>query len=146
MDSTTTAAIARQAGFDIHALSFRYGQRHTVELDAARRVAAALQVSRHVILDFDLRAFGGSALTGDLEVPKDTPLDRIGGEGIPVTYVPRGTPSSCPLALGWAEVLGACDIFIGGTRSTTAGIRTPSGIHRGLRADGESRHTGRRRG
>ena len=113
MDSTTTAAIARQAGFDIHALSFRYGQRHAVELDAARRVAAALQVSRHVILDFDLRAFGGSALTGDLEVPKDTPLDRIGGKGIPVTYVPARNTIFLSFALGWAEVLGARDIFIG---------------------------------
>ena len=113
MDSTTTAAIARQAGFDIHALSFRYGQRHAVELEAARRVAAALQVSHHVILDIDLRAFGGSALTGDLQVPKDTPLDRIGGEGIPVTYVPARNTIFLSFALGWAEVLGARDIFIG---------------------------------
>ncbi len=113
MDSTTTAAIARREGFDVHALSFRYGQRHAVELDAAGRVAAALQVSRHIVLEIDLRAFGGSALTDDLEVPKDTPLARIGGEGVPVTYVPARNTIFLSFALGWAEVLGARDIFIG---------------------------------
>lgn len=112
VDSTTTAAIARSQGFDVHALSFRYGQRHAVELESARQVAAFLGVARHVILDIDLRAFGGSALTGDLAVPKDTPVERIGGE-IPVTYVPARNTIFLSFALGWAEVLGARDIFIG---------------------------------
>ena len=113
MDSTTAAAMARQEGFDVYALSFRYGQRHVVELEAARRVAAALPASRHVVLDIDLRAFGGSALTRDVEVPKDTPLERIGAEGVPVTYVPARNTIFLSFALGWAEVLGARDIFIG---------------------------------
>jgi 7-cyano-7-deazaguanine synthase len=112
MDSTTTAAIARVEGYDVHAISFRYGQRHVVELEAARRVAAALGVTRHIVLDIDLRAFGGSALTGDVEVPKDTPLERI-GQGIPPTYVPARNTIFLALALGWAEVLGARDIFLG---------------------------------
>ncbi len=112
MDSATTAAIARELGFEVNALSFRYGQRHAVELEAAKRVAAALDVPRHVVLDIDLRAFGGSALTGDLEVPKDTPEDRIGGQ-IPVTYVPARNTIFLSFALGWAEVLGARDIFLG---------------------------------
>ncbi|MBA2458767.1 MAG: 7-cyano-7-deazaguanine synthase QueC [Gemmatimonadales bacterium] len=112
MDSSTTAAIAKQQGFEVHALSFRYGQRHAVELDAARRVAAALGVARHVVLDIDLRAFGGSALTGDVAVPKDTPMARI-GEAIPVTYVPARNTIFLSFALAWAEVLGARDIFIG---------------------------------
>ena len=113
MDSATTAAIARAEGFDVHALSFRYGQRHSVELEAARRVAAALPASRHVVLDIDLRAFGGSALTSDLAVPKDTPQERIGTEGVPITYVPARNTIFLSFALGWAEVLGARDIFIG---------------------------------
>ncbi len=112
MDSSTTAAIAGRQGFEVHALSFRYGQRHAVELDAARRVAAALGVAQHVVLDIDLRAFGGSALTGDLVVPKDTPVERIGAE-IPVTYVPARNTIFLSFALAWAEVLGARDIFIG---------------------------------
>jgi 7-cyano-7-deazaguanine synthase len=112
MDSATTAAVARQEGFDVHALSFRYGQRHRAELQAAERVARSLALTRHVVLDIDLRAFGGSALTDDLEVPKDTPLDRI-GDGIPVTYVPARNTIFLSFALGWAEVLGARDIFLG---------------------------------
>jgi 7-cyano-7-deazaguanine synthase len=112
MDSTTTAVIALGLGFDLYALSFRYGQRHQVELEAARRVARALGVTRHVVLDIDLRAFGGSALTDDLAVPKDTPMERI-GEGIPVTYVPARNTIFLSFALGWAEVLGARDIFLG---------------------------------
>jgi 7-cyano-7-deazaguanine synthase len=112
MDSTTTAAIARREGFDVYALSFRYGQRHAIELEAARRVAAALRVARHLVLDVDLRAFGGSALTGDIEVPKDTPMERI-GEAIPVTYVPARNTIFLSFALGWAEVLGAHDIYFG---------------------------------
>ena len=113
MDSATTAAIARREGYDVHALSFRYGQRHSVELEAARRVAAALPASRHIVLDIDLRAFGGSALTADVPVPKDTPLERIGTEGVPVTYVPARNTIFLSFALGWAEVLGARDIWCG---------------------------------
>ena len=112
LDSATAAAVAREEGYEVYALSFRYGQRHAMELEAAARVAERLQVRRHVVLDIDLRAFGGSALTGDIEVPKDTPLDRIGA-GIPVTYVPARNTIFLSFALAWAEVLGATDIFIG---------------------------------
>jgi 7-cyano-7-deazaguanine synthase len=112
MDSATTAAIAREQGFEVHALSFRYGQRHALELEAARRVVARLGIRSHVILDIDLRAFGGSALTGELPLPRDTPLERI-GEGIPSTYVPARNTIFLSFALGWAEVLGARDIFLG---------------------------------
>jgi 7-cyano-7-deazaguanine synthase len=112
MDSATTAAIALHEGYDVHALSFRYGQRHAVELESARRVADRLGIARHLVLDVDLGAFGGSALTGDLAVPKDTPADRIGA-GIPATYVPARNTIFLALALGWAEALGARDIFIG---------------------------------
>jgi 7-cyano-7-deazaguanine synthase len=112
MDSATTAAIARQEGFEVCALSVRYGQRHAVELEAARQVAAALGAARHVVIDLDLRAFGGSALTSDIPVPKDTPLDRI-GTGIPTTYVPARNTIFLSLALAWAETLEARDIFIG---------------------------------
>jgi len=112
VDSTTTAAIALHEGFDVHALSVRYGQRHAVELDAARRVAERLGIRRHVIVDLDLRAFGGSALTADVPVPKDTPLDEIGAR-IPATYVPGRNTIFLSLALAWAETLGARDIFFG---------------------------------
>lgn len=112
MDSATSAAIARADGYDVHALSIRYGQRHAVELEAARRVAAQLGISRHLVVDLDLRAFGGSALTAEVEVPKDTPLERIGA-GIPPTYVPARNTIFLALALGWAEALGARDIYIG---------------------------------
>ena len=112
MDSTTTAALAMSRGFDVHALTFRYGQRHQAELDAARRVAERLGVAQHVTLNIDLRAFGGSALTGDLPVPKDTPLDDI-GQHIPVTYVPARNTIFLSFALGLGEVLGASDIFLG---------------------------------
>jgi 7-cyano-7-deazaguanine synthase len=112
MDSATAGAMAREQGFDVYALSFRYGQRHAAELAAARRVAQRLGARRHVVLEFDLRAFGGSALTGDLEVPKDTPLEHI-GDGIPATYVPARNTIFLSFALGWAEVLEATDIFIG---------------------------------
>jgi 7-cyano-7-deazaguanine synthase len=112
MDSATAAAIARDQGFEVHALSFRYGQRHAAELEAARRVAERLGAMRHVVLEIDLRAFGGSALTGDLVVPKDTPLDRI-GSGIPATYVPARNTIFLAFALGWAETLDAADIFLG---------------------------------
>jgi 7-cyano-7-deazaguanine synthase len=112
MDSATTAAIALSRGFEVHALTFRYGQRHSVELEAARRVVSHLGIRRHVVLDIDLRAFGGSALTGELELPKDTPMEQI-GQRIPATYVPARNTIFLSFALGWAEVLGASDIFIG---------------------------------
>lgn len=112
MDSATAAAIAREQGFALYALSFRYGQRHAQEIEAARRVARHLGAARHVILDLDLRAFGGSALTGDVPVPKDRSPEEIGA-GIPVTYVPARNTIFLAFALAWAEVLGAGDIFIG---------------------------------
>jgi len=112
VDSTTTAAIARRQGFEVHALSFHYGQRHAVELEAARRVVAHLGIRRHVVLEIDLRAFGGSALTSDLAVPLDTPMDQIGAR-IPPTYVPARNTIFLSFALAWAETLDARDIFIG---------------------------------
>ena len=107
MDSAAVVAMAREQGFAVHALSVRYGQRHTSELDAAARVAAALGVAEHKVVDVDLRSIGGSALTADIEVPE------AGGAGIPVTYVPARNTIMLSLALGWAEVLGATDIFCG---------------------------------
>ncbi len=112
LDSTTTLAIARAEGFETHALSFRYGQRHIFELEAARRVAEKLGVKQHVVAEIDLRVFGGSALTADIAVPKDRPLDGM-SHGIPVTYVPARNTVFLSFALAWAEVLGASDIFIG---------------------------------
>jgi 7-cyano-7-deazaguanine synthase len=112
MDSATTAAIALNDGFDVHALTFRYGQRHAAELEAARRVAWSLGIQRHVILDIDLRAFGGSALTGELDLARDTPLAEI-GDRIPASYVPARNTIFLSFAVGWAEVLGAADIFLG---------------------------------
>jgi 7-cyano-7-deazaguanine synthase len=112
MDSTTTAAIAQRRGFELCALSFRYGQRHSIELEAARRVVERLRIRRHVVLDIDLRAFGGSALTGDLAVPKNTPAGQI-GDRIPPTYVPARNTVFLSFALGLAEVTGSRDIFIG---------------------------------
>jgi 7-cyano-7-deazaguanine synthase len=112
VDSTTTAAIALHEGFDVYALSVHYGQRHAVELEAARRVAERLGIRRHVIVDLDLRVFGGSALTADVPVPKDTPVTEIGAR-IPATYVPARNTIFLSLALAWAETLGAHDIFFG---------------------------------
>ena len=112
LDSTTALAIAQQEGFEVYALSFRYGQRHSAELAAAQRIAERFGVSRHVIADIDLRVFGGSALTSEIAVPKDRPLDEM-GEGIPITYVPARNTIFLSFALAWAEVLGASDIFIG---------------------------------
>ncbi|MBI4681249.1 MAG: 7-cyano-7-deazaguanine synthase QueC, partial [Nitrospirae bacterium] len=126
IDSTTTLAIAKSKGFDIYAISFNYGQRHFVELDAAKRCAAYFNVKKHLIISFDLREIGGSALTSDIEVPKA----GVGGQGsgisnknrspipdprspIPVTYVPARNTIFLSFALSWAEVLGAEDIFIG---------------------------------
>ena len=108
VDSTTTLAIAKRDGFDCHALSFSYGQRHSIELEAAKRVARAFGVE-HKIVAIDLRAFGGSALTDDIAVPKD----RAPDSQIPVTYVPARNTIFLSFALAWAEVLGARDIFIG---------------------------------
>ena len=112
LDSTTTLAIARQEGFVLHALSFRYGQRHTAEIAAARAVAAAFGVAEHVVADIDLRVFGGSALTSDLAVPKDRAEDEMKA-GIPVTYVPARNAIFLSFGMAWAEVLGAQDLFIG---------------------------------
>jgi 7-cyano-7-deazaguanine synthase len=112
MDSTTTAALAMSRGFEVHALTFRYGQRHQAELEAARRVAQHLGVAQHVMLNIDLGALGGSALTADIPVPKDIPIDAI-GEHIPVTYVPARNTIFLSYALALAEVLGASDIFLG---------------------------------
>jgi 7-cyano-7-deazaguanine synthase len=110
LDSFTAAAMARAEGFTLNALTIRYGQRHAAELDAARRVARVLEVERHVELDVNLSAFGGSSLTSDAPVPKDRPIDAA---DIPSTYVPARNTVFLALALGWAEVLQARDIFIG---------------------------------
>lgn len=113
LDSATVLAIARHEGYEPYALSFRYGQRHVVELDAAKRVAAASGVARHVIAEFDLRTFGGSALTDDLAVPHHESVDDLDPDGIPITYVPARNTVFLSFALAWAETLGASDIFIG---------------------------------
>ncbi|WP_421567596.1 7-cyano-7-deazaguanine synthase QueC [Stenotrophomonas sp. PD6] len=107
MDSAAVVAIAREQGFAVHALSVSYGQRHTSELDAAAAVAQALGAAAHKTVNVDLRSIGGSALTDDIDVPE------AGGEGIPVTYVPARNTIMLSVALGWAEVLGANDIFCG---------------------------------
>jgi 7-cyano-7-deazaguanine synthase len=112
LDSTTAAAIARHEGFALYGLTFDYGQRHRVEIEAARRIGAMLGVREHVVIDIDLRRFGGSALTSEIEVPKARTLDEI-GHGIPVTYVPARNTIFLSFALAWAEVLEARDIFIG---------------------------------
>jgi 7-cyano-7-deazaguanine synthase len=112
LDSSTTLAIAKAEGFAPYAMSFRYGQRHAVELEAARRVAGALGVAGHVVVDIDLRAFGGSALTGEAEVPKGRSAAEM-GQGIPITYVPARNTIFLSFALAWAEVLGAQDLYIG---------------------------------
>jgi 7-cyano-7-deazaguanine synthase len=112
LDSTTMLALAVQQGFDVHAMTFRYGQRHSSEIDAARRVARAYGVRDHVVADIDLRTFGGSALTADIDVPKDR-TDAAISHGIPITYVPARNTIFLSFCLAWAEVLGASDIFIG---------------------------------
>jgi 7-cyano-7-deazaguanine synthase len=112
MDSAVVLAIAREAGFAPHALSVRYGQRHTSELDAAERVARALGAVAHKTVNVDLRSIGGSALTDDIDVPTDADGHVI-GEGIPSTYVPARNTIMLSVALGWAEVLGARDLFCG---------------------------------
>jgi 7-cyano-7-deazaguanine synthase len=113
LDSTTMLALAASEGFEVYALTFRYGQRHEHEVDAARRVAARWGVARHAVTEIDLRAFGGSALTSEsVSVPKDRAPDDL-THGIPVTYVPARNTIFLSFALAWAEVLGAEDIFIG---------------------------------
>jgi 7-cyano-7-deazaguanine synthase len=109
LDSATVLAIARREGREVHALTFIYGQRHEVELAAARRVAGAAGVVEHIVFPIDLRLFGGSALTGDVAVPKDA----VGAPGIPVTYVPARNTIFLAVALGFAEARGAGEIWIG---------------------------------
>ncbi len=112
LDSATTLALARQQGYVNYALSFRYGQRHLVELEAAARVAEAMAAAQHVVVDIDLRRFGGSALTSDIPVPHRHRVEDLEDE-IPVTYVPARNTVFLSLALAWAETLQASDIFIG---------------------------------
>src|SRR5262245_55500635 len=112
LDSATTLAVARSQGFEVYALSVDYGQRHRRELECARRVAAALGAARHTVVTVDLRAVGGSALTGALDVPKDRTHEEI-GQGIPITYVPARNTVLLSLALGYAEVVEAFDLFLG---------------------------------
>jgi 7-cyano-7-deazaguanine synthase len=112
LDSATALAVARRDGFRCYALTLAYGQRHAIEVEAARRVAAALGVVEHRVIPLDLRAFGGSALTADLPVPRDRSIEEMGG-GIPLTYVPARNTVFLALALAWAEVLSSFDIYMG---------------------------------
>jgi 7-cyano-7-deazaguanine synthase len=113
LDSTTTLAYALDRGYDARAMTFRYGQRHAHEVDAAREIAKRFGVREHVVVDIDLRTFGGSALTTEAPVPKDRATDEMRGGGIPITYVPARNTIFLSFALAWAEVLEARDIFIG---------------------------------
>ncbi len=112
IDSTTVLAIAKSEGFTPYALSFKYGQRHVAELDAAKKIATKYGAVQHIVAEIDLRVFGGSALTDNIEVPKDRALNAM-GESIPITYVPARNTVFLSFALAWAEVLPAQDIFIG---------------------------------
>ncbi|WP_417317614.1 7-cyano-7-deazaguanine synthase QueC [Emcibacter sp.] len=112
LDSSTCVAVAKQEGFDVYGLSFSYGQRHTIELEAAKRIADRMGIKNHVIANIDIGAFGGSALTDNIPVPKDRSHEDMSTD-IPVTYVPARNTIFLSYALGWAEVLGANDIFIG---------------------------------
>ena len=112
LDSTTVLAIAQREGYTAYALSFQYGQRHATELDAARRIAEAAGVAGHVVADIDLRVFGGSALTAEIDVPKGR-SDGEMGVGIPITYVPARNTIFLSFALAYAETLGASDVFVG---------------------------------
>jgi 7-cyano-7-deazaguanine synthase len=112
LDSTTTLGIAIAEGFEAYAMSFRYGQRHRFELIAAERIAAEMGAKRHIIVDIDLRQFGGSALTSDIPVPKSRTADEM-NDGIPITYVPARNTVFLSFALAWAETLDAQDIFVG---------------------------------
>lgn len=115
IDSTTAMAIARSKGNDVYSLSFRYGQRHSVELKAAKKVAAALGAVSHKIIDIDLRQFGGSALTDEIRVPKHDDIEQIKNDEIPITYVPARNTIFLSYAMAWAEVLKATSIYIGVT-------------------------------
>ena len=112
LDSATTLAMARRDGYEPHAMTFRYGQRHAVEVEAAHHVARAMAVADHVVVDVDLHSIGGSALTGQGEIPKDRSAAQM-GSGIPSTYVPARNTVFLALALAWAESLGAFDLFVG---------------------------------
>lgn len=112
LDSATVLAIARAEEYACHAMSFRYGQRHVAELAAAQKVAKAIGVEQHITVDIDLRAFGGSALTSDVPVPKGRSIAEMGSD-VPITYVPARNTIFLSFALAWAEVLGSNDIFIG---------------------------------
>lgn len=112
LDSTTTLAIAKNEGYEVYALTFRYGQRHEFEIESARRISSLFQVAQHVIAEIDLRSFGGSALTGDIDVPKARGFDEM-SHGIPITYVPARNTIFLSFALAWAEVLETSNIFIG---------------------------------
>jgi 7-cyano-7-deazaguanine synthase len=112
LDSATAAAIAKSDGFDVYAMTFEYGQRHEFEIQTAKRVAKAIKVAEHIVCKIDLRAFGGSALTSDIEVPKHRTREEM-STGIPVTYVPARNTIFLSFAVGWAETLGANDIYIG---------------------------------
>ena len=112
IDSTTTLAIAQKMGFETYALSFRYGQRHEIELKSAASIARNFSVAKHLIVDIDLRLIGGSALTGNIDVPKSRSVAMM-GKVIPVTYVPARNTIFLSYALAWAEVIGSSDIFIG---------------------------------
>lgn len=112
LDSATCAAIAKSEGFGVYAISFRYGQRHDCELAAAERVAVAVGAREHIVVDIDLKQFGGSALIGDMAVPKGRSVEEMGND-IPVTYVPARNTVFLSLALAWAETLDVGDIFIG---------------------------------
>lgn len=112
LDSATILAIAQSQGYDVYTISFRYGQRHVVELDSAKRISEKMRAKKHVVVDIDLRAFGGSALTDDIEVPKERSDQEI-GTGIPITYVPARNTIFLSFALAWAETLDIDTIFIG---------------------------------
>lgn len=112
VDSTTVLAIAKNDGFEAYAMSFRYGQRHKIEVEKAKNIASSMGTQKHIVVEIDLRAFGGSALTSDIEVPKDRPVAEM-SHGIPITYVPARNTIFLSYALAWAEVLGSSDIFVG---------------------------------
>jgi 7-cyano-7-deazaguanine synthase len=112
LDSTTTLALGQQQGFEMCGITFRYGQRHASEIEAARRIADRMNVARHIVCEIDLRQFGGSALTGTAEVPRARTWDEI-GQGIPITYVPARNTVFLSLALAWAETLRTGDLFLG---------------------------------
>jgi 7-cyano-7-deazaguanine synthase len=112
LDSTTTLAIAKDQGFIIHALTFNYGQRHDIEIDAAKKIALCFDIEQHIVVEINLRIFGGSALTADIVVPKDRKTNEM-SQGIPITYVPARNTIFLSFALAWAEILSVNDIFIG---------------------------------